>query len=1194
MSDITSNEIKKLVELHFKRKNVLYQIQYNSFSYLIEEIIFNKLHNTKNVFKEIYTTDKKYVNYFNFTNIALRPPMMQHEDVYMWPSDARRLKANYASKLVANVIQMVDIIDINTKEVITKTIGEKQSEVPIASLPIMVNSKYCTTQLRPEVKNLECPYDPGCYFLINGNEKVVLMNERIVENKILVFPKKDSTSPTGFTYRAQINSKPLDRDDIIQLTAVTIKKDKTLILQVSQFLEIPIFVMMRALGIETDADIIKMIVLDDNDFEMTNILRHSCLNLLMDPTKPEGETNKIIRSQEDAINFLQLNIKYMFRYFTESDEELRKKQMRMHILKILEKDFLPHMGKNLYEKAIFLGHIVNRLLRVILGRDDPDDRDSYLNKRIDLPGVLIGQLFTHFYKKMLTDIGNFFQKKNNDNDSPTNVISQIKPTTIEQGIKSALTTGVWGPNKNKKGVAQALQRESYMQTISYFRRIITPTTDASTSKLTSIRHIQNTQAFFICPVETPEGHKIGLLKTLALSALVSQNMKHQRPILETICAKYCKRLQETPLINLLTNTKVFINGTWFGLTVKPEELIAEIKDKKFKLILDKSISCNFNLLKNEIRVYCDGGRIYRPILRVNSGNNNIFLTKKMLGSINLDNNKVNQKLVNTWDEFLQKYPGVIDYIDIEESETLMLAMYPKYLKENRDKMNTKIKNVNKIIVNRYENSYVRYTHLEMHPQLLLGLTSSNIPFAEHNQAPRNIYNFSQRRQAAGIYASNYRYRLDISYILYNVQRPIVITDGMRWTHNLDLPAGENCVVAIMCYTGYNQEDSIIVNKNGTAMGLFRSAKYKKYISEIQKNPTTSQDDIFTKPDPSKVMGMKDANYSKLNNKGYVEEETKIDNGDIIIGKISPVQPTNTSNKLFKDDSTYFKSGVSGVVDKINTGIFNSEGYEMYTMKVRMERVPQIGDKLSSQHGQKGTIGLLLSAADMPFTKDGLQPDLIINPACIPSRMTIAQLLECVIGKANAIQGCYSDATPFNEYGIDEAKEVLKKNGFNEHGYEYLYNGMTGKKMKALIFMGPTYYLRLKHMVADKIHSRSQGPRQILTRQPPEGRSRDGGLRFGEMERDTMIAHGLSQFLNERFLETSDKYDVHVCTNCGLFATKKIKNEIYYCKRCDRLGEDYDTHKVRTCYAFKLFVQELMSINILPRLRVEENAYVDTV
>ena len=231
---------------------------------------------------------------------------------------------------------------------------------------------------------------------------------------------------------------------------------------------------------------------------------------------------------------------------------------------------------------------------------------------------------------------------------------------------------------------------------------------------------------------------------------------------------------------------------------------------------------------------------------------------------------------------------------------------------------------------------------------------------------------------------------------------------------------------------------------------------------------------------------------------------------------------------------------------------------------------------------------------MPFSKNGIQPDLIINPCCIPSRMTIGQLLECVMGKANALNGSYSDATPFNNYGIDEAKSILKKYGFNEYGYETLYNGMTGKKMEAQIFIGPTYYLRLKHMVLDKIHSRAGGPRQILTRQPPEGRSRDGGLRFGEMERDTMIAHGMSQFLNERFLETSDKYDVHVCNTCGLFATKKIKNDIYYCKRCDRLGEEYNVHKIRTCYAFKLFVQELMSINILPRIKMKDNVYLDTI
>jgi DNA-directed RNA polymerase II subunit RPB2 len=1193
MENLTLNDNKKMVELYFKKKNKLYEMQYKSFSYLIEKIIFNRLNNGPNTFKEVYTTEKKYVNYFKFSNVSLKPPMMQHEDTYMWPEDARRLKSNYSSKLIAHVTQFLDIIDINTNEVETKQISDTEMEVPIALIPIMVRSAYCTTNLKSDVKNTECPYDPGCYFIINGNEKIVLSVERIQENKILVFPKKDTTSPTGYSFHAQINSKPLGRNDIIQLTALKIKKDKSLILLVNQFHEVPLFIMMRALGIEKDEDIIKLIVLDDDDFEMKNILRNSLLNLQMDQTKPESESNPFIRTQEQAFEFLQLNIKYVFRYFTESDEELRKKQMRMHIMKILHKDFLPHQGENLYNKALFLGHMVHRLFRVQLGRDVPDDRDSYLNKRIDLPGTLIGQLFHHFYRKMLTDIGNFFQKKNNDDENPTNVISQIKPTTIEQGIKSALTTGVWGPNKNKKGIAQALQRESYMQTISYFRRIITPSPDSSTSKLTSIRHIQNTQLFFICAVETPEGAKIGLLKTLSNSANISMNMEDQRPIIEKILNKYVKTLEQVPISDFTKYTKVFVNGTWYGLTSTPYEVINDIKTKKFNLILDKSISCYFHTLRNEIRVYCDGGRIYRPLLRVDSDKNQLYLTKKMLDSINLKNMIETKDNIVSWNKFLEKYKGVVDFIDIEESETLMISMYPEYLKQNRDKMNNYSKNSD-IILNRYQNTYIKYTHCELHPQLLLGITSSNIPFAEHNQAPRNIYNFSQRRQAAGIYASNYRYRHDISYILYNVQRPIVITDGMRWTHNLDLPAGENCVVAIAPYTGYNQEDSIIVNKSAVGLGLFRSAKYKKYSSEIQKNPTTSQDDIFTKPDKTKVTGIKDANYDKLNNKGFVEEETTIENGDILIGKISPVQPTGSDNKLFKDDSLYFKSGVSGVVDQVNTGIFNSEGYEMYTMKVRTERIPTIGDKLSSQHGQKGTIGLLLSAADMPFTKDGIQPDLIINPCCIPSRMTIGQLLECVMGKANALNGSYSDATPFNDYGIEDAKKILKSYGFNEYGYETLYNGMTGQKMQAQIFIGPTYYLRLKHMVLDKIHSRAGGPRQILTRQPPEGRSRDGGLRFGEMERDTMIAHGMSQFLNERFLETSDKYDIYVCNNCGLFATKKIKNDIYYCKRCDRLGEDYNVHKVRTCYAFKLFIQELMSINILPRLKIEESVHLDTI
>ena len=392
--------------------------------------------------------------------------------------------------------------------------------------------------------------------------------------------------------------------------------------------------------------------------------------------------------------------------------------------------------------------------------------------------------------------------------------------------------------------------------------------------------------------------------------------------------------------------------------------------------------------------------------------------------------------------------------------------------------------------------------------MMLGTTSSNIPFCEHNQGPRNIYNFSQTKASKGIYATNERHRMDISYRLMHLQRPIITTRAMSYVNSIDMPAGENCVVAIACYTGYNQEDSLVLNQSAIDRGLFRSWKLNKHHEVICKNPTTSQDDMFVKPDRNRVTGMKDSNYDKLNDKGFVPEETILENGDIIIGKISPIQPTGNSNKVYKDSSITYKSNVNGVVDTVTTGNFNSDGYEMYNMKVRSERIPIIGDKLCSKHGQKGTIGITLKSADMPFTKDGIQPDIIVNPNAIPTRMTIGQLLECVLGKMSALKGHHSDATPFNNYDINEAMDILEKHGFERNGFETLYCGMTGKKIRVQIFIGPTYYMRLKHLVSDKIHSRSNGPKQLLTRQPPEGRSRDGGLRFGEMERDCYSAETL--------------------------------------------------------------------------------------
>jgi DNA-directed RNA polymerase II subunit RPB2 len=543
------------------------------------------------------------------------------------------------------------------------------------------------------------------------------------------------------------------------------------------------------------------------------------------------------------------------------------------------------------------------------------------------------------------------------------------------------------------------------------------------------------------------------------------------------------------------------------------------------------------------------------------------------------------------------------------------------------------------------------------------------------------------------------------------------------------------MVAIACYTGYNQEDSIVMNRTSMQRGMCVSTTLKKYSDTITKNTATGQDDVFMKPDRNKVTGMMDLNfYNKLNDKGYVPEETVINNGDVIIGKVSPIQAGSTTNKLYKDESEIYKSTVQGTVDKVYTGIYNSDGYEMYNMRIRSERNPMIGDKLCSRHGQKGTIGILLHSTDMPFTESGIQPDIIINPCCftgdtlvtlsdktqkridslnvsdkvmsmnlstnqfiesnviafidqgikdvykltfdhgivikctsdhkfwslnrwieakeiklnkdkfvkyidgkttnvklisyeylgkdnvydigvdhldhtffaenilvhncIPSRMTIGQLFECVFSKVAALRGEMIDATPFNNFDFTKITTELKDYGFDEYGYEHLYCGMTGKKILAKIFIGPTFYLRLKHMVQDKIHSRATGPRQRLTLQPPEGRSKDGGLRFGEMERDAMISHGCSLFLKERLVDTSDIYTCYVCNKCGLIASKQMNKDIYVCHSCYKLpenqGEIIYANKIQIPYAFKLLVSELMAINILPRIRVRDDNYTNNL
>ena len=1094
--ELLQDDILPLQDLYFNEKYAIYQMQYNHFNQCLEETIPRILKENPNKFYESIVGNKIYSYRFLFEDISIKPPVIPGQDEYMFPEDARKNNYTYSARIEATVKQIQEITDINTGEKTIRLIGEVEKEHPIASIPIMVKSRYCNVNLKRDIRNTECEYDPGCYFIVKGNEKVIIGMERMCDNKLLVFSKKDSNFDGGFQIYSTVNSKRKDFTEMVQTFNVKMKKDGSIFIETPHFNDIPLVVMLRALGIVSDKDIVDYITNNENDVQMSNTLRKSLNDNIMPGVKESGIEIQI-KEQEQAITALLSKIK-RFKKITDSNEETQDIQKKMFIYKTLKEDVLPHLGDNLMNKAIYICQMVRRMLDVFLKRTSPDDRDSYINKRIDMPGTLIAQLFKQYYKKMLNDIYKFFEKKyNGDDDNPISVINQIKPSTIEIGLINGLSTGVWGLQKARKGVSQALQRYSFLQTISYFRRIVTPSVDSSTLKVVSIRHARSNQYGFLDTVETPEGSKIGLQKHLSLLADVTLYSKSQEIIIQDLLEDMIFDIKDIHPYEFNKNDKVFLNGDWIGFTDNPTKCVAFLRDKRSNNYINHHTSIIHDIYNREIKIYCDGGRMIRPLLKVTD--NKLNLLNDMIKDIDLSGTVKNK--VNRWSQFMLKYPNIIEYVDVEESEYLMIAMKLKDLSVHNKRMTDIVKNPNASgdKINRYNDSvYLKYTHSEFHPSMMLGTSSACIPFPDHNQAPRNIYNFSQSKQGKGIYVTNERFRMDITYRLANPSYPLIQTRAMKYLKTLDMSNGENVIVAIACYSGYNQEDSLIINQSALDRGLFRSYVYKKYTDEIKKNPSTSQDDKFAKPDPSKVSGIRKANYEKLNSLGYIPQETKIENGDVIIGKISPIDPgTDNQAKIYKDNSQVYKSNVDAHIEKVYTGIYNNDGYEMYAVQVRSERIPNIGDKFASRHGQKGTAGIVLSAADMPFTKEGIQPDLIMNPNAVPSRMTVGQLLESVLGKVSALRGHFSEATPFNDYDIKEATDILKSYGFNEHGFEDLYCGMSGKKIRSQIFIGPTYYMRLKHLVQDKIHGRARGPRQVLTRQPPEGRARDGGLRFGK-------------------------------------------------------------------------------------------------